>query len=70
MEAQIRAGHPDLEGLCLALADWGAELRFLERDQAGILFVAENYLPLIQQVALFFSEVGMILDATRLETLA
>ena len=26
---QIRAGHPDLEGLCLALADWSGELRLL-----------------------------------------
>jgi hypothetical protein len=29
IEAQIRAGHPDLQGLCLALADWHAELRLL-----------------------------------------
>jgi hypothetical protein len=28
---EIRAGNPDLEGLCLALADWSAELRLLER---------------------------------------
>jgi hypothetical protein len=27
--AAIRAGHRDLEGLCLALADWSAELRLL-----------------------------------------
>ena len=26
----LRAGHPDVEGLCLALADWSAELRVLE----------------------------------------
>jgi hypothetical protein len=32
IEAQIRAGHPDLEGLCLALSDWCAELRLLERS--------------------------------------
>jgi hypothetical protein len=25
------AGHPDVEGLCLALADWSAEPRFIER---------------------------------------
>lgn len=30
VEAQIRAGHPDLQGLCLALADWSAELRLLQ----------------------------------------
>ena len=29
VEAEIRAGNPDLQGLCLALADWGAELRLL-----------------------------------------
>ena len=30
VEAQIRAGHPDLEGLCRALADWSGELRLLQ----------------------------------------
>ena len=29
MERLIRSGHPDLQGLCLALADWSAELRLL-----------------------------------------
>jgi hypothetical protein len=32
IEAQIRSGHPDLDGLCLALADWCSELRLLERE--------------------------------------
>jgi len=34
-EAQrlLLAGHPDVAGLCLALADWSAELRILEADQ-------------------------------------
>jgi hypothetical protein len=31
IEAEIRAGNPDLQGLCLALSDWSAELRILER---------------------------------------
>ena len=31
--SQIRAGHPDLEGLCLALMDWSAELRLLQARQ-------------------------------------
>jgi hypothetical protein len=31
MESQIRAGNPDLQGLCLALADWSAELRILRK---------------------------------------
>ena len=38
IEAEIRAGNPDLPGLCLALSDWSAELRILqdeERRQAG-----------------------------------
>jgi hypothetical protein len=34
LEAEIRAGHPDLDGLCLALADWRGELRLLEGDKA------------------------------------
>ena len=28
-EAELRAGNPDVEGLCLALMDWSAELRIL-----------------------------------------
>ena len=28
-EAQLRAGDPDVQGLCLALSDWSAELRIL-----------------------------------------
>jgi hypothetical protein len=30
IEAALRAGHPDVEGLCRALADWSGELRLLE----------------------------------------
>jgi hypothetical protein len=33
IEDQLRAGHPDVQGLCLALADWSAELRILEGEQ-------------------------------------
>lgn len=29
VEAQPPAGHSDVQGLCLALADWSAELRIL-----------------------------------------
>jgi hypothetical protein len=29
-ERSLRDGHPDLQGLCLALADWSAELRIIE----------------------------------------
>src|ERR1022692_4401919 len=35
IEGQIRAGHPDLQGLCLALADWSGELRLL-KDTRGL----------------------------------
>jgi hypothetical protein len=38
IEAELRAGNPDVAGLCLALSDWSAELRILqddERRQAG-----------------------------------
>ena len=31
IEELIRAGHPDLEGLCLALSDWWAEVRLIEQ---------------------------------------
>ena len=33
IEAQIRGGHPDLAGLCLALADWSSELRLLRASK-------------------------------------
>jgi hypothetical protein len=32
-EALLLAGHTDVEGLCMALADWWAELRILEHEQ-------------------------------------
>jgi hypothetical protein len=31
-ESLLRAGHPDVEGLCMALADWSSELRILEAE--------------------------------------
>jgi hypothetical protein len=34
IEALICAGHPDVEGLCLALSDWCAELRLIEQEMA------------------------------------
>ncbi len=33
IEELLRAGHPDFHGLCMALADWSAELRIIEREQ-------------------------------------
>lgn len=32
IEALLLAGHRDVEGLCLALSDWWAELRLIERE--------------------------------------
>ena len=32
-EALLLAGHADVEGLCMALVDWSAELRILERER-------------------------------------
>src|SRR5579862_1798304 len=29
-ERLLKLGHPDVDGLCLALADWSAELRWLD----------------------------------------
>ena len=34
IEAEIRAGHRDLRGLCLALSDWWGELRLIETRRA------------------------------------
>ena len=31
IESQIVSGHSDMQGLCLALSDWSAELRILEK---------------------------------------
>lgn len=33
-ERQLRAGHPDVNGLCLAIADWSAEKRMIEVERA------------------------------------
>ena len=33
IRAEQFAGNPDVEGLCLALADWNAELRILEDER-------------------------------------
>jgi hypothetical protein len=33
IEAEILDSNPDLQGLCLALSDWSAELRILEAEQ-------------------------------------
>ena len=29
----LRAGHPEVEGLCLMLADWSGELRLLQAEE-------------------------------------
>jgi len=33
IEAQLLAGSPDVQGLCLALSDWSAELRILQNEK-------------------------------------
>ena len=33
IETEILAGNPDLQGLCLALSDWSAELRILQDEK-------------------------------------
>ena len=33
IERELRAGNPDVHGLCLGLKDWSVELRILEREQ-------------------------------------
>ena len=30
IERQLRAGNPEVQGLCLALSDWSAELKIIE----------------------------------------
>jgi hypothetical protein len=35
IEAEILAGNPDLQGLCLALSDWSAELRLIQQERAS-----------------------------------
>jgi len=44
IEAELLAGNPDVEGLCMALADWSAELRALEEERRRALDpAAEGY---------------------------
>ena len=54
IEDQLRAGHPDVQGLCLALADWSAELRILEaarKKPPGLNPAARaNDLPLVHDL--------------------
>ena len=33
IEAELLAGNPDVQGLCLALWDWWAELMIIEAEQ-------------------------------------
>jgi hypothetical protein len=36
VEAEILAGNPDVRGLCLALADWSAELHIFQTRSAAV----------------------------------
>jgi hypothetical protein len=42
IEAEIRAGNPDVQGLCRGLVDWSCELRRLEKEQAEQSDLAAN----------------------------
>ena len=33
IEAELLAGNPDVQGLCLALSDWHAELRIFQNEE-------------------------------------
>ena len=33
IESLLLAGHPDIEGLCVALSDWSEERRVLQEHQ-------------------------------------
>ena len=33
IEAELLSGNPDVEGLCLGLSDWWAELRIIEAEE-------------------------------------
>jgi hypothetical protein len=35
IERELLAGNPNVTGLCLALSDWSAELKILEREEEG-----------------------------------
>jgi hypothetical protein len=35
VESQIISGHADFSGLLLALSDWNAELRLLEKEEVS-----------------------------------
>ena len=37
IESQLCAGNPELDGLCLALSDWSAELRLLEQENISLV---------------------------------
>jgi hypothetical protein len=32
LKNELRRGHSDIEGLCLALSDWAGELRMIEQE--------------------------------------
>jgi hypothetical protein len=36
IESQICAGNPEVDGLCLALSDWSAELALLRQENSSL----------------------------------
>ena len=42
IEVLLRSGHPDTQGLCLALADWSGERRILQGGDDNVLNARES----------------------------
>src|SRR5579863_2577161 len=58
IEDQLRAGHPDVHGLCLALADWSEELRIIEAEREkppGLIPAAGRTDPALGQLLMEYS---------------
>jgi len=36
LDGLLRGGHPDVEGLCMALFDWRTELKLIESTPGGV----------------------------------
>lgn len=43
IELELRAGNPDVAGLCLALFDWSMELRILQNEERRRVLTAAAY---------------------------
>jgi hypothetical protein len=41
-EAELRAGNPNVEGLCRALVDWSVERRMIQAEMSAVVQSAQN----------------------------